>query len=226
MLNIKQKDLLTSLIVGDGCMCLSGATYYLSVGHSDKQKDYCQWKLNLLNESGIFKDKTIKMHTKLNGKDKKFILYLFKVGSFKLKFMYDKIIVNKRKSIDEILKMLTTKQGLAIWFMDDGGVEYSKRKMKDGTIKYYRPNMKLCTNCFTYEENLKIKDWFKRKYGVNCNIKLEKAREKNGIIMNDTYYLRFNVDDVEKLYNDVLVNYVHCCPSMEHKFRYAIQAFE
>lgn len=224
MLKNKDKDLLASLIIGDGCV-FKGTSYYLFVGHGAKQKDYCQWKLDLLNSSGIF-DGDIEMHTKPNGKDNKFIMYYFRKGNPCLKYIYDSVIKEGRKNVFSFLQMMKTKQSLAIWFMDDGSVEYSQKKHKNGDIKYCRPNLKLCTNSFSLEEHYAIQKWFKDKYKVDCRIKTEKARNKDGLHRTDTYYLRFCADDAEKLYKDVLCDYIHCCPSMEYKFRYMIQAFE
>jgi hypothetical protein len=38
--------------------------------------------------------------------------------------------------------------------MDDGSVFKRKRKHKDGSIYFNPPTLKLCTHCFTEEENL------------------------------------------------------------------------
>lgn len=225
MLKNKEKDLLASLIIGDGSILKCNNSYTLFVGHGLYQKDYCQWKLDLLNQSGIF-DNEVKMHTKKNDKEGKYILYYFKKTDFCLKYMYDNLIVNKRKVPDMFLKFMHSNQATAIWFMDDGSIEYSRRKNKNGEYYWYRPNMKLCTNCFTFEENIKIQKWFRDKYNVDCKIKLEKGRKTSSYISNDTYYLRFGADATEKLFKEVLQPYVHCCQSMEYKFRYAIQAFE
>lgn len=32
-------------------------SYELYIGHGEKQKDYLEWKLNILNNSNIFKNK-------------------------------------------------------------------------------------------------------------------------------------------------------------------------
>lgn len=226
MLNKKDKDLLASLIIGDGYLYEGKTSYYLKVFHGTNQKDYCEWKMSLLNNSKIF-DKEIKMHSKLTRlKDKTFIAYGFEKGSILFKDLYYKVILNNKKSARELLKLMKTKQSLAIWFMDDGSVEYSRKKNKENEFRYYRPNIKLCTHNFTFEEHLFIQKWFKDKYGLSCKIKTEKKKNKDGSFRQDTYYLRFCADDFEKLYKEILINYVHCCPSMEHKFRYAIQIFE
>lgn len=222
----KHQDLLASLIIGDGYLYKGKTTYYLKVFHGEKQKDYCEWKLSIFNNSKLFKEK-IKMRTRLTKLDnKEFVAYGFEKGSALFASIYKNVILNGKKSARELLKLMKSKQSLAIWFMDDGSVEYARRKNKNGEFHYYRPNIKLCTNSFTYEEHLFIQKWFKDKYKVSCRIKTEKKKNKDGSFRPDTYYLRFCSDDFEKIYKEVLSQYVHCCSSMEHKFRYAIQAFE
>ena len=224
MLKNSEKDLLASLIIGDGSVYKDKNCYCMFVGHSISQKDYCQWKLDILNNSHIF-DKKIDMHTKKNGKNGKYILYYFRKTNIVFKYMYDNLIIDGRKQVDMFLKFMKTNQATAIWFMDDGSVEYSKKKQKDGSYHWCRPNLKLCTNCFTYEENKKIQKWFKDKYNVECKIKMEKGRKTALYTSEDTYFLRFGADATEKLYKDVLREYVNCCDSMKYKFRYLIQAF-
>lgn len=226
MLAKKDKDLLASLIIGDGYLQKGKTSYYLKIFHGQSQKDYCEWKLSLLNKANIF-GKEIKMKTKLICLgNKNFIEYGFEKGSILLKEIYNETIIDRKKSARGLLKMMKSKQSLAIWFMDDGSVEYSRYKDKNGNFHYCRPNIKLCTHNFTYEEHLFIQKWFKDKYGVFCKIKVEHKKNKDGTLKPELYYLRFCADDFEKLYKEILLQYIHCCPSMEYKFRYAIQAFE
>lgn len=224
MLNKQTKDVLASLIIGDGCI-YRNTSYYISISHSIRQKDYCEWKMNIFNNLNLF-DNDIKMHTRLNGANNKYIAYYFRKGSIKFKEIFEDVIIDNKKSARELLKMIKSEQGVSIWFMDDGSVEYSKSKLSDGTWHYCRPNIKLCTNSFDYKDQLFIQKWFKDKYGLDCKIKIEKRRNSDGLNRKDTYYLRFGADASEKLYKTILKNYVHCCPSIEYKFRYAIQMFE
>ena len=228
MLKNKEKDLITSIILGDGGIYKQKDynSYYIYVGHGKDQKDYCEWKMNLLNQSKLF-DTPITMHTKeiqhYNGK--KYIQYFFKKCGFFLKFIYDKTIVDDVKTIYELLPMLKTTRGVAIWFMDDGSVEEGRWKDKYGNKHTTRPNIKLCTHSFSYEENIYIQKWFKQKYNLECNIKEEVKRHKDGSIKKKYYYLRFDVDNSEYLYKNILKEYVKCCKSMEYKFRHCIEKF-
>lgn len=223
MLTNSQKDLLASIIIGDGYIGKQGKykSYCISFGHGAQQKDYCEWKLNLINKADIF-DKEMLMHSKIitHSNGKRFIQYCAKKCDYCLKYFYDRIIVNERKTVYNLLPMMTTKRSVAIWFMDDGGVEEGHWKDKNGKKHITRPNIKLCTHCFSYEEHLFIQKWFKKKFGLDCFIKQEKKKDKV------YYYLRFRADDTEKLFQEILRPYVMCCSSMKHKFRHCIEIYK
>lgn len=217
----KELDLLIGLIIGDGSIYKSQNSYCFEMGHGKSQKDYCEWKMNILNESKIFKTK---VHMKTRLINNKYIRYNVRKTSIQLKELYDLFVINNKKTIYNILKLLKSNRSVAMWFMDDCCVEPSRRKLKNGTIRYYRPNLKLCTHCFSYEEHLIIKKWFKSKYLVDCEIRKEIKKNREG--HPEYYFLRFDADNTEKIYNKVLKEYIHCCPSMEYKFRYIINIFE
>ena len=223
MLKNKEKELIISMIIGDGNISKIGEKRYrLFVGHGEKQKDYCEWKMNLLNNACLF-DNKLKMHTKLAGKDKNYIQYFFSKENIVMKYFYDLFIEQKAKTIKNVLKYMKSPMSAAIWFMDDGSVEPSRKKQKDGTIKYYRPNMKLCTHSFSYEDNVRIQRWFKDKYDIECNIRQEKKKKDNNVVVY--YFLRFNANNNQKLYYKILKDYIVCCESMKYKFRLLIQYY-
>ncbi len=224
MLKNKEKELIISIIIGDGNVSKIGdKRYRLFVGHGENQKDYCEWKMNLLNNSNIF-DNHILLHTKIAGKDKAYLQYFFSKENIVIKYFYDLFIVEHKKTIKNVLKYMKTPISTAIWFMDDGGVEPSRKKQANGTIKYYRPNLKLCTHSFSYEDNVLIQKWFKAKYNIECSIREEKKKRNNVVYVY--YFLRFNADNTEKLYKEVLHDYVCCCESMKNKFKHLIQAYK
>lgn len=217
----KELDLLIGIIIGDGYIGKTPWSYNLQVGHGASQKDYCEWKMNLINQMGIF-NTPLHLYSKIV--DKKYLQYGFTKSSKILEELYLLFRENGSKSIKNVLKYIKSNRSVAIWFMDDGGMEPSRNKHKDGTIKYNRPNMKLCTHSFSYEENELIQQFFKRKYQIDCSIRKEVKRNKPG--MPEYYFLRFNADNTEKVYKKILKEYIHCCKSMENKFKYLLMAYE
>ena len=49
-----ENDLLTSLIIGDGNLFKTATSVQISIGHGAAQKDYLEWKLQLLNDLHLF----------------------------------------------------------------------------------------------------------------------------------------------------------------------------
>ena len=219
MLKNKEKELIISMIIGDGNISKIGEKRYrLFVGHGEKQKDYCEWKMNLLNNACLF-DNKLKMHTKLAGKDKNYIQYFFSKENIVMKYFYDLFIEQKAKTIKNVLKYMKSPMSAAIWFMDDGSVFKKKKKHKDGSVYYLKPTLKLCTHCFSKEENLDIIDWFKKRYLIDAKLVSETKREKK------YYYIRFNSDESLKLFS-LMKPYIDLIPSMKEKFSFFYEYYQ
>ena len=86
---------------------------------------------------------------------------------------------------------------LAIWWMDDGNLSILKGNRYG----------KLATECFNYEEHLLMQKYFKDKWDINVQIKLEKDKY---------YFLRFNSTELKKLIS-IIYKYVCEIPSMIYK---------
>lgn len=220
-MKLKELDLIVGIIVGDGYIGKTPWSFTLQVGHGANQKDYCEWKMNLINKSKIF-DSPLEMHSRIVAG--KYLQYQFRKTSKSLEEIYNLFIDNKKKTIKNVLKYIKSNRSVAIWFMDDGGMEPTRKKQKDGTIKYGRPNMKLCTHSFSYEDNLLIQKFFKKKYQIDCSIRQEVKRNRPNQPVY--YFLRFDSDNTEKVYKKILKEYIHCCHSMEEKFKYLLYAYE
>jgi len=204
----KEKDLLIGLIIGDGCLHKNKKGYFsLSIRHGGIQKDYLEHKTALLNSFKIFNNtlKVKERETKLN--DKVFMQYEIQKTDKKLEEIY-RIM---QSGIKETLKNIKSDRSVALWFMDDGCVLKNPRKLSNGTYHLCRPSIKLCTHCFSYEENVIIAEWFYKKYLIKPSVCTEKKKDKT------YYFLKFGVDITEKVYK-IIKPYIVCCNSMEQKF--------
>lgn len=65
MFNKNENDILYSLILGDGYISKikDRDSYAITITHGECQKDYCEWKMNLLNSLNKFKNSIL--HYKL-----------------------------------------------------------------------------------------------------------------------------------------------------------------
>lgn len=110
-INEDQKQILLGSFLGDGCVRHEGKSRFrLSVIHGIKQKEYCQWKADmfqvktrLIENNGYAQTQAINFTTKLFGLNKEFP---------KTKTSCPQWV------LDEI-----DARGIAIWFMDDGGID-------------------------------------------------------------------------------------------------------
>lgn len=182
---------------------LLGDAYYnkkrelIRFSQSIKQKEYLHWKysfFDIQDVNGIYirqyKEGYQNLYFELPNKQHKFdALHVY----FK-KYLYSN---DGRKKIS--LKYLSELDslGLAIWWMDDGSLSVHKGNRYG----------KLCTECFNYEEHILLQKYFKEKWDINVDIKIEK---------NKYYFLRFNVVALRKL---ITIIYPHVCqvPSMIYK---------
>lgn len=221
MYKIKEIDLLLGVILGDGCIYKLGNSYNLYIGHGENQKDYLQWKINLLNKC-IFNNTLYmksKMTSTLKQTNKQYLQYYVTKTNKDFKLLYDIYHNEDKERLSTILKNIKSDRSLAIWFMDDGSVFKRKRKLKDGTITYDAPTMKLCTHCFSKEENLQIIDWFKRRYLIEAKLVSETKRNVK------YYYIRFNKKESYKIFK-MIKKYIDEIDSMKNKFNYLYKFYD
>lgn len=126
--NKQSRNTIISLLIGDGTISNDNQ---MKIAHGEYQKEYLEWKINLMKDNGIrcnglksyvvktgYKPGTMCYYTQLNRIP--FINVLRRV-------MYRngrKVIANKK-----ILNRLD-KVGIAIWYMDDGHINIRKTKDK------------------------------------------------------------------------------------------------
>ena len=147
------RDLVVFMAFGDGYLNNWG---FLSFRHCLKQKEYLEWKMKLLNRSGITTTKPYFVAN--NG----FGAYEVRTYSHRFIKLYKKIIYKRHKNIANrhLLNKLTP-LGIAIWYMDDGGLAKKKR---DGKI--YANELMINTH-ISKEDNQIIIDYFKEKWGIS-----------------------------------------------------------
>lgn len=219
-LNKKNKDLLLGIILGDGSIYKVNNSYEIYIGHGKSQKDYLEWKVKLLNNSNVF-EKPLQIKSKLiflEQYDKQYLQYYAKKINKSLEEIYD-IYFSENKRLKQILHNIHSDRSVAIWFMDDGSVFKKKKKHKDGSIYYLKPTLKLCTHCFSKDENLDIIDWFKKRYLIDAKLVSETKHNKK------YYYVRFNSKESLKLFS-LMKQYIDLIPSMKEKFSFFYEYYQ
>lgn len=202
-INKESRNLLIALLLGDGTISNNNV---FKISHCIEQKDYLEWKIKQLNNCGI-RNNGIKSYIKTKG---------FKIGVpviytqlniipfikvLRRVFYKEKKIIGNRK----LLNRLDTK-GIAIWYMDDGHINF--RKVKNKIVGLY---IKIST-CEPKEEVQTIIDYFKEQWNIKFYMFHEGRKE-------DSYSLCCGTHEGIKFIN-LVKPYVLQIPSMQHKINY------
>lgn len=132
---------------------------YLAFSHGKNSEDYFDYKVRIFSEiCKVGKSQDIR-----NGE-----LHAFRAWSRSLP-LFTKLhrwfyATGKKIVTDKILYRLTP-LGLALWYMDDGYLAYIK---KNGKIR--GREIKIYTCSFSYEEHLKMVDYFEKAHGIKWRI--------------------------------------------------------
>ncbi len=183
-----QELLIAEMTIGDGY--LNDKSLYIL--HSESQKEYLEWKKNLLEENGIACGK-IRFKNNNN-----FPAYYFTTRSHEwIRNLKSLIYTPKKTFSKDILKHFTA-LGLAIWYFDDGGLAVQKRNGK------VHSNELMINTGLSRDENQVYIDYFKEYWGINF------SQVKN----HNKYRLRCGTKEARKFIN-IIKEYTPPC--MQYK---------
>jgi len=148
----KSRQILLSMVLGDGALNKKGV---LSIRHSLAQKNYLEWKNDLLNKNGISTTGTYYVSNNNHGACE------FKTYTHNFIKLYKRVLYNPKKNISRKFLNKLNSQGLAIWYMDKGGL--SRRKLKNNT---YTIKELILNTGFQKVENQIIIDYFNDVWGI------------------------------------------------------------
>lgn len=200
----ESRNLLIGMLLGDGTISNNNV---FKLSHSINQKDYLEWKINLLKKYGIRNNGYHEYISTKGFNIGKGVCYtqLNIIPFIKLlrKICYkSKKIISNRKLLNRL-----TAQEIAIWYMDDGHINI--RKDKNGRpMGFY---IKIAT-CEPKEEVQTIIDFFKEQWNINFYMFHEGKKE-------DSYSLCCGTKEGLK-FIDIVKPYVLQVPSMIHKITY------
>jgi hypothetical protein len=185
----KIKSLIIGSLLGDGYLSKErNRGNYLEIQHLDSQKRYLIWKRERFIEEGLTPSKLYFL-TKYNG-------FKFQVygGKFNGILLRHQLYPNNNKTITRHHLNWLDEEGLAIWFMDDGGKVLTKR---NGNIcgRY----LKISSYNFTYDEHVIMKNYFETVWNIFPSIKMDKGKY---------YWLKFSATEAKKLIS-IIKPYIH-----------------
>lgn len=201
-LSKEQKRLLIALLIGDGTI---SNNYVFKLSHSIEQKEYLEWKVNLLDRFGI-KNNGIKEYISSCGYNYgKRVLYSQMSLHSTIKALRRSVYIPKKTFTRKLLNWLD-ELGLAIWFMDDGFININESEQRHGSIQR---NIRISTCVDEQTCNMMI-NYFKERWNVEFRPFLEKSR---------LYSLATRTNNDTDKFIEIVKPYVEQVPSLLYKIR-------
>ncbi len=164
ILTQKQQEIIIGNILGDGGVYFSprgmNAHYYMK--QSKEHSEYVHW---------LFKElKNLCPSTVKERKDNKQLYFYSSPHSDLTVLRYFFYSDDGKKIVPEnIRELLTSPLSLAVWFMDDGTLDF---RLKDHCAFH------LCTNCFSKKEAQLLADVLKENFGIVASVHYTLCRGK------------------------------------------------
>ncbi len=175
LLTKEEHDMIMGSLLGDSSIRQREKNSCFRFSHSMKQKDYANFKREILHNFNISEFREVKrqiMHTFIHAID--FSTRTHPVFNYYRNLFYK----DGRKIVNQSILNQLNPRSLAYWICDDGSY--------DNTQGY----IVLCTNSYTLEGHKLMKEFFKEKFNLDPTI---------GFRDKKYYYLRFKQEDSRKL---------------------------
>lgn len=198
----EQKKLLIALLIGDGTI---SSNHVFKLSHSVDQREYLEWKVQLLNRYGI-KNNGIKEYISSCGYNKgKEVLYSQLSLHSTIKALRRSVYTPKKSFTRNLLNWLD-EQGLAIWFMDDGFININESEQRHGSVQR---NIRIST-CVDEETCNMIIQYFKEVWDIEFRPFLEKSK---------LFSIATRTNKESDKFIEIIKPYVKQVPSMLYKIR-------
>lgn len=199
----ESRNLLIALLLGDGTISNNNV---FKLAHCIEQKDYLEWKIKQLNEAGL-RNNGVKEYISSKGFNVGKTVCYTQISIIPFIKVLRRVFYKPYKNIAnrKLLNRLDAR-GLAIWYMDDGHINY--RKTGNKIHGFY---IKIAT-CLPKEDLQIIIDYFKEVWDIEFYM-FHEGRKK------DSYSLCCGTKQGIK-FIDLIKEYVNQVPSMKHKVQY------
>lgn len=199
----ESRNLLIALLLGDGTISNNNV---FKLSHCKEQRNYLEWKIKQLNDAGL-RNNGLKEYVSTKGYNVGKTVYYTQLNTMPFVKVLRRVFYKPYKHIGnrKLLNRLDAK-GIAIWYMDDGHINY--RKTNGKVHGFY---IKIAT-CLPKEELQIIIDYFKDVWNIEFYM-FHEGKKK------DSYSLCCGTKEGIKFIN-IVRPYVEQVPSMIHKIQY------
>lgn len=199
----ESRNLLIALLLGDGTISNNNV---FKLSHCKEQRDYLEWKIEQLKNAGL-RNNGLKEYISVKGYNIGKKVYYTQLNVIPFIKVLRRVFYKPYKKLGnrKLLNRLDAK-GIAIWYMDDGHINY--RKTNGKVHGFY---IKIAT-CIPKEELQIIIDYFKEVWDIEFYMFHEGKKE-------NSYSLCCGTKEGIKFIN-IVKPYVEQVPSMIHKIQY------
>lgn len=211
--NKDSRNLLIAMLLGDGTICKSKYSNSMKIHQGRKQKEYTEWKIKQLCEAGIPNSGLLEYNTKSNFTHGEYWKnYVCWINSNPFINVLRRVIYKPvGKIFSRKLLNRVDARGLAIWYMDDGSLNFKKHTRLDGTKKVHGLFLRIST-CLPKQYAQVYIDWLKEEWGVEFYLYHEGKKK-------DSYSLCCGTNEAIKFIN-IVKPYVSQVESMKYKIEY------
>jgi len=199
----ESRNLLIALLLGDGTISNNNV---FKLSHCKEQRDYLEWKIKQLNNAGL-RNNGLKEYISTKGYNTGKTVYYTQLNIIPFVKVLRRVFYKPYKKIGnrKLLNRLDAK-GIAIWYMDDGHINY---RTTNGKVHGFY--IKIAT-CMPKEELQIIIDYFKEVWNIDFYMFHEGKKE-------NSYSLCCGTKEGIKFIN-IIKPHVEQVPSMIHKIQY------
>lgn len=209
-INKDSRNLLIALLLGDGTISNNNV---FKLCHTEKQKEYLEWKVKQLNERGLRNNGVKNYVTKTNYSNNVSVYYT-QLNTIPFVKVLRRVVYKnqKTKGNRKLLNRLDT-TGIAIWYMDDGHINL--RKNKEGRVHGFYIKISICRPKLEVQT---IIDYFKEVWNVNFYMYHEGKKE-------DSYSICCGTKEGLK-FIEIVRPIVKQVPSMMYKIQFDLSQRE
>ena len=196
-----KKSLLIACVLGDGYIAKSSnsKSCTLEIIHSNKQKEYIEWKADLLRKATgkkiPLKEKMVTKRTIVGKETPELLAYRITCTHKYFRVLRKWLYPNNKKKLSPKYIQYLDPLGLSIWYMDDGSTFKSKTSEQ--------VSMEISTHV-SLEDAEELIKFFKEKWGVTFHLHKKKKDQYNiRLYKNDSYIFR----DIIKSHVPECMNY-------------------
>lgn len=209
----KSKSLILGLLIGDGTICKSQYSCCMKVHQGRGMKEYVGWKARMMDKYGVKHGdiKTTYAVTNFTHGEKRESYYVWLKNHMFFDVLRRVVYTKYGKVFSRKLLNRLTPLGIAIWYMDDGSLNFKKRLLKDGTKKIH--GLFLRISCCLPKHILQTYvEYFKEVWDIHFYMYHEGKKE-------DSYSLNCGTNEAIKFIN-IVRPYVSQVQCMRYKIEY------